>query len=298
MFGRMILGVDGTAQSNDALALARLLASKTRASVVISHVVPRPRPFDSRTREYVKLAQDHFRSVLDPAVAVLSGLKTETHPIESSSAARGLHEIADDEGANLIVIGSTRRGPVGRVVIGSVGEILLAGSPTAVAVAPNGFAADAPESLSVVGAAFNGSDEGRVALRAAARFAALIGAKLRAVAVQEDFAHARHSIKPAHHGESSLADELDRALDEIGASDAERLVLQGGAVECLCEAGADLDLLVIGSRGYGPMHHALVGSVSAHLMRSCPVPVLVMPRGATADGGETATLASGAAAQS
>ena len=60
MFGRMILGVDGTPQSNDALALAKLLASKARASVVISHVVPRPRPFDSRTREYVKLAQKHF----------------------------------------------------------------------------------------------------------------------------------------------------------------------------------------------------------------------------------------------
>ncbi len=79
--------------------------------------------------------------------------------------------------------------------------------------------------------------------------------------------------------------------------DAERLVLKGGAVECLCEAGADIDLLVIGSRGYGPMHHALVGSVSAHLMRSCPVPVLVMPRGATVDEGAAAGLAPGAAAR-
>ncbi len=203
MFGRMVLGVDGTSQSNDAMALAKLLASKARASIVISHVVPRPRPFDSRTREYVKLAQKHFRTVLDPAIAALSGLTTETHPIESGSAARGLHEIAVDEGATLIVIGSTRRGPVGRVLIGSVGEVLLAGSPTAVAVAPHGFAADAPESLSVVGAAFNGSPEGAVALRAAAAFAAQAGAKLRVIAVDEDFAHTRHSLKPADHSTRS-----------------------------------------------------------------------------------------------
>ena len=297
MFRRMILGVDGTPQSNDALALAKVLASNVGgASVVISHVVPRPRPFDSRTREYVKLAQDHFRSVLEPAVAALSGLKTETHPIESGSPARGLHEIADEEGANLVVIGSTRRGPVGRVVIGSVGEVLLAGSPTAVAVAPHGFATAAPESIGVVGAGFNGAPEGRVALSAAAAFAAEIGAKLQVIAVDEDFAHARHSLKPAHHNDSSLVEELDRALEEVGASDAERLVLKGGAVQCLCEAGAETDLLVIGSRGYGPMHHAMVGSVSAHLMRSCPVPVLVMPRGATVDGGAAATLAPGATA--
>jgi len=295
MFGRMILGFDGTAQSSDALALAKLLASQARASIIVSHVVPRPPPFDARTREYIKQVQDHLRSVLDPAVAALSGLVAETRPIESSSAARGLHELAEEEGASLIVIGSTRRGPVGRVVLGSVGEVLLAGSPTAVAVAPKGFAESAPESVGVVGAGFNASPEGLVALRAAASLAEQAGAKLRAIAVDEGFAHARHSLKPEHHDHSPLAEELDRALEEAGAPDAERLVLKGGAVQCLCEAGVETDLLVIGSRGYGPLHHALVGSVSAHLMRSCPVPVLVMPRGAAVDDGAAEGLAPGAA---
>ena len=129
MYGRIILGHDGTEQSSDALALARLLASGGNRSIVVSHIIPRPRPYDAKTREYVQLVHQHDHSVLDPALAELAGLKAEGRALESRSPARGLHELAEDEGASLIVIGSTHRGPVGRVVLGSVGEILLAGTP-------------------------------------------------------------------------------------------------------------------------------------------------------------------------
>jgi nucleotide-binding universal stress UspA family protein len=40
----------------------------------------------------------------------------------------------------------------------------------------------------------------------------------------------------------------------------------------------DLDLLVAGSRGYGPSGRASLGSVSTALLRSLPCPVLVVPR--------------------
>ena len=43
--------------------------------------------------------------------------------------------------------------------------------------------------------------------------------------------------------------------------------------------------MVVGSRGYGPMRHALLGSVSAKLMRTCPAPLLVVPRGGHVTGG-------------
>jgi nucleotide-binding universal stress UspA family protein len=41
-----------------------------------------------------------------------------------------------------------------------------------------------------------------------------------------------------------------------------------------------VDLLVTGSHGYGPVRRALLGSVSTQLMRSCPCPLYVVPRGA------------------
>jgi nucleotide-binding universal stress UspA family protein len=41
----------------------------------------------------------------------------------------------------------------------------------------------------------------------------------------------------------------------------------------------DTDLLVCGSRSYGPVRRVLLGSVSAALVRQASVPVLVVPRG-------------------
>ena len=41
----------------------------------------------------------------------------------------------------------------------------------------------------------------------------------------------------------------------------------------------EADLLVVGSRGYGPFRRVLLGSVSAKLAESSPCPFLVCPRG-------------------
>jgi nucleotide-binding universal stress UspA family protein len=279
MYGRIILGYDGTEQSRDALALARLLASGGNRCVVASHVTPQPQPYDARTREYVKLVRQHDHSVLEPALAELAGVRAEAQAIESASAARGLHEVMEESGASLIIIGSTHRGPVGRVVLGSVGEVLLAGTAAAVAVAPKGFAARAPDALKTVSAGFNRAAEGLAALRTAAALSSELGARLRAIAVDEGFVHVRHSRDSRATSKRSLEDELEHALADARATDAERVLLKGGAASCLVEACSDTDLLVIGSRSYGPLHHTLLGSVSAKLMRSCPAPLLVIPRG-------------------
>jgi nucleotide-binding universal stress UspA family protein len=48
---------------------------------------------------------------------------------------------------------------------------------------------------------------------------------------------------------------------------------------------SELDLLVAGSRGYGPVRSVLVGSVSRALVRdaSCPIVVAPRPGGAEVD---------------
>lgn len=40
----------------------------------------------------------------------------------------------------------------------------------------------------------------------------------------------------------------------------------------------DVDLLVLGSRGYGPLTRVLLGSVSRRAAQDAPCPVLVVPR--------------------
>jgi nucleotide-binding universal stress UspA family protein len=288
LYGRILLGYDGSEQSQDALALARMLASAGNRSVVVAHVIPKPPPYDARTREYVTLVREHDRAVLDPALAQLAGLQVESHPIESASPARGLHELVEEERASLVVIGSTHRGPVGRVLLGSVGEVLLAGTPAAVAVAPKGFARARPEAIRTVSVGVKRAAEDDGALRAAAALASDLGARLRAIAVEETILHARHSSGDQAHDGRPLDEELTRALADAQVPDAEQVVLSGAAATCLARECADSDLLVIGSRSYGPLHHTLLGSVSAKLMRSCPAPLLVVPRGATSPAGPAA----------
>jgi nucleotide-binding universal stress UspA family protein len=50
----------------------------------------------------------------------------------------------------------------------------------------------------------------------------------------------------------------------------------GDAAANLEEEGVELDLLVIGSRGRGPIKNLLLGSVSADVMRRAPCPVVVV----------------------
>ena len=64
------------------------------------------------------------------------------------------------------------------------------------------------------------------------------------------------------------------------AMEASGRLLDGDAVGELAEASAELDLLVLGSRGYGPVRRVLFGSVSRALARYAACPVVVVPRGA------------------
>ena len=56
-------------------------------------------------------------------------------------------------------------------------------------------------------------------------------------------------------------------------------MLEGDAATELAAASAELDLLVLGSRGYGSVRSALLGSVSRALVRSAACPVVVLPAG-------------------
>ena len=54
----------------------------------------------------------------------------------------------------------------------------------------------------------------------------------------------------------------------------------GDPAHILTEASEQLDLLVVGSRGYGPMHAVMVGGVAGRLVREAACPVIVVPRDA------------------
>jgi nucleotide-binding universal stress UspA family protein len=75
---------------------------------------------------------------------------------------------------------------------------------------------------------------------------------------------------------------VNAAVETLGLTGATTHVLSGHAGQVLCDLATDLDAtsLVIGSRGRGGIKRAVLGSVSDHVVRHAPCPVLVIGPGA------------------
>ena len=135
MYRKVLVGYDSSDQAKDALRLGKQLADLTGADLVVAGVFqfdPVWRGFDPHFRD---AEAEYARQIEDAAASV--GAEPEAYP--SSSPARGLHELAEEIGADLLVVGSAHQGRVGQVLAGSVGVALLHGSPCAVAIAPRGY---------------------------------------------------------------------------------------------------------------------------------------------------------------
>ena len=202
-----------------------------------------------------------------------------------TSPARVLHRTAEEADAALIVLGSTHRHGLGRVVPGTTADQVLTAAPSAV-VAPAGYADRRPPALGVIGAAVDGGEESERVARVGARIARAAGSALRVVTVVE-----RHQPEGVLHtggvGDRSLRDALreaataalERAADAGGSGvRVERRAREGSAGQELTAESHDLDLLVVGSRSFGPLRRVALGSVTAKVLRAAGCPVLVVPR--------------------
>ena len=291
MYRKIIVGYDGRERSEDSVALGRALAKATGAELMVASIYAH----DPFPRSYVAEYEGHLRrdtgELLDKLRSRL-GADFETRAAGATSPARGLHDLAEDEAADLIVIGSNADGRVGRILAGSTGQRLLHGAPCAVAVAPVGFAsADNGDGFRSVGVAFDGSPEAAVALHAAEALATALGARLRLLAVVSPPNFGTGGLAGYSYGDleeharERLREVLDRAFEAIPSElEAEATLMSGDpADEIARAAGQGIDLLVIGSRGYGPLRRVLLGGVSTNLIHSTPCPILVIPRGAQVD---------------
>ena len=210
---------------------------------------------ERRQREQALLRLLEDTSVLGAAAA-----------FPGASPAFVLHHLGDSERAAALVIGSGHAGPAGRTSLGPVGEALLHGSRVPVVVVPHDYR---PRSgtLSRIGVAYGGTPESDDALRRGRNLAAALDARLTVVAAEEP---------PPATEEHTAADRLERALAAAG-DDATGVVAEGDTAEALAAASADLDLLVVGSRSYGPLRTVLLGAVTRRLLRMARCPVIVVP---------------------
>jgi nucleotide-binding universal stress UspA family protein len=287
MYSDLIIGYDGSRSARDALALGRRLAEATGAKptvvcvhplAALSAAVPEPPATSMRASA---------ERTLDEARAELSAMPGAVfRPVAETSPARALHAAAEEAEAALVVVGSTHRNVVGRVLAGTTAEQVVHAAPCAVAIAPAGYADREREHFGVVGAAVDGGDETERIARVAGRIARGAGTALRVISVTGSrdpegqlYAGALGYRASMDASRELMTQALDRAASAAGGGlRVERTPLEGHAPDALVSQSHELDLLVLGSRGFGPLRRVVLGSVSSRVLWAAACPVLVIPR--------------------
>jgi nucleotide-binding universal stress UspA family protein len=286
----ILVGVDSSERSKDAIAFARQIASASGATVVLASVYffdEHPGRMSGAPYRAI-LEQDALALVSDAAKTLgdLGEGRVRTSVIGRMSAAHGLHDLAATEDADLIVVGSSNTGRGGRVFPGSTAERLLHGAGCPVAVVPSGYTPSA-HAVPEVGVAFNGSREGMVALNAAIGVARATHAGLRVIHVLDRSGYGTPALMggPSEVVLRKDLEERERAWFDIalrelpGDVPLDARFLVGDPSHELALQTETLDLLITGSRGYGPVRAVLTGGVTGPLLRSAACPVVVLPRG-------------------
>jgi nucleotide-binding universal stress UspA family protein len=275
MPGEVIIGYDGTERGDDALVLGAALAGALGAPIEVVAAFPlTPRSSRIPATGHPDLSsRGEAESWLARArQRIGSETRADFTAVPAPSAARALHFLAEKREAAAVVVGSSHRGRIGRILPGSTAERLLHGSPCPVGVAPLGHREHEERAFGVIGIAYDGGKDARAALVEARRLAEAVGGELEVVGVLE--------APPGPDSEALRAaarDELDAIATEEEPKAGVRL-LEGTPHEQLAVASHDLDLLVMGSRGYGPVRSVLLGSTSRRVIGKAACPILVVPR--------------------
>jgi len=287
MLRKVLVGVDGTPSARDAVVLARALAAADDPDVVLVGAYTDPLlPFPPGLRRDVHLGRDVEQLLLEVRGELAPTART--HVKADLSSGRALcHEVADEH-ADLLALGSSRRVGDGQAGVGRTGRQVLHGSACAVALAAHGIAAGAePFALRRVVVGVDRSPEAEAALALARQLAAAAGAQLTAVAVVDD--RLPTTVAPA-----GMAVELVQWDDLVGAhrEQAEQLLAElsgripglatelrvGEPAEELAAVAEHADLLMIGSRRWGPLSRLVIGSTGEELVRGAPCSLLLVPR--------------------
>lgn len=275
MYRNVIVGVNGDDNGRDAVALARKLLD-AEGQLTLAYIRPgESHPIRGSSLDYDAVERERATALLEQE-RTRAQVDADVVSIASAGVGRGLHRLAEERGADLLVVGSSRRGFWGRVLLGDDMRASLSGAPCAVAIAPHGYAQQAGP-IAAIGVAYNGSPESEAALGCARGIAAEYGAQVNVLQVAGLPVGAYMHPGPIYFAESleqmvAADEERVNALDGVD----EGRVVYGLAGEELAAFGDQVDLLIVGSRGYGPVRRLMFGSTSEYLAAHGRCPLLVL----------------------
>jgi nucleotide-binding universal stress UspA family protein len=284
MFTTILVGVDGRQGGRDALTLAHRLSELAGGELLAVHVhpyepfgmVPMRPPIDPTAPDEAKALVQ--AQLADAQVGARVQVTADTSP------GRGLQRAAEAARADVAVVGCSHHGTVGRLVAPDNTRAVLQGAGLPVVVARP--AGEAPRTIRVIGLGYDGSPESGAALAWAGQLAQSAGGTVRTFSVAEPPQGFSPSIsyginwvalepQRKEHAERLVAD----AVAELGEGALGEAVV-GMARDELERLSHEVDMLVLGSRGYGPVRRTLLGSTSDWLIHHAACPVVVIPRAA------------------
>jgi nucleotide-binding universal stress UspA family protein len=150
MFKKVIWATDGSEHADRAMSLAVQMAKADGGELYVVHIIEKLMSGRASGMDtYANEAEVRAKIEQQAETLTEQGLKTSTHAAAGMSNRVGdrIAELAQDAGADLIVVGTRGRGAVGSMVLGSVTQRLLHVSRTPVLAVPPHVAVDSEAPL-------------------------------------------------------------------------------------------------------------------------------------------------------
>lgn len=279
----IVIAYDGSPNSKDALRLGKELCEAFDASPLVASCAAFPRYLLDAAE--TKRAKALTEPLLQVAKDELAPLEADGYGVVDKSPGRALNALADEIKPLAVVVGSAHRGAVGRIAAGSVAGALMNGAPCPVAIAPQGYVGRPDGRLSRIAVGVDGGRESLRALDEAVTIAERLDATLTILSVisQPPVALGASPGYPIADFSGLLEDHTAKVAEEAAGRVPASVpvvthILEGDAPTVMAEASDDFDLMVVGSRGYGPLRRVLLGATSERLSRTSRCPLLVIPR--------------------
>lgn len=279
---RVVVGVDGSEQGWSALAWAADEASLRGALLRVLHACEAPSEDPRKASTVSPSVAEQAEGIIDAARSRVAAHHPSLEVRVDATGDRAPYALIEAScSADLLVVGARGLGGLRSLVLGSVSQrcIRYAHCPVVVVRSEVTEASGTPADRTIV-VGTDGSLGSTRALRWALREGRSRGTSVRAVFAWQ-YPPVHSMVMGPMNGNPVGAREIidaTRALAARCEPDVPLVAVDsvGATVPVLLEASGGADLLVVGSRGHGALHDALVGSVAHECMMGAPCPVVVV----------------------
>ena len=299
-----LVGLTADRGGRDALALGRMLARTGDVTLTVCIVLPEVWGHPSLARvdaEYAAFLKQYAEDTIAEAREFIGdAVRAEYVSTSARTATEGLTSTATRTDAGLVILGSARHGPFGRFAVGSVTNEMLHTAPVPVVLTPRGYSPASDARLRRVTCAFAGSTRSRTAFDAAVQLSKRHDVPLRLITLvvrdgQMYPSQVGYSAERlvAQQWRAQAEEAQNRAIATLpGDVPVEAGVVSGRNWEEALDSlpWEEGEVLVVGSSRLGPVKRVFLGSNSTKIVRSSPVPVVVIPRGADVHLAEDTTV--------